>query len=231
MSSLVITVMSQKGGVGKSTLVSNLAVKLKSEGKKVLICDCDPQATTYYWSQERAESEDLSQITCVQLSGDIKKAVKEMKQNYDVVLIDTIGSASVKSTISSLMCADVALSPIRPKRRDLSTLEELDELIHENVESINSDLKTYFVISQCPTLPSQVPRILAAKKVIQEFDFQVLDSILYTRNSYDDTEESGRSVLESNDKKAAFEIDSLYTELMSKIDGVRDLDGGNGDSI
>ncbi|CAH7427355.1 Chromosome partitioning protein ParA [Vibrio chagasii] len=231
MSSLVITVMSQKGGVGKSTLVSNLAVKLKSEGKKVLICDCDPQATTYYWSQERAESEDLSQITCVQLSGDIKKAVKEMKQNYDVVLIDTIGSASVKSTISSLMCADVALSPIRPKRRDLSTLEELDELIHENVESINSDLKTYFVISQCPTLPSQVPRILAAKKVIQEFEFQVLDSILYTRNSYDDTEESGRSVLESNDKKAAFEIDSLYTELMSKIDGVRDLDGGNGDSI
>lgn len=216
MSALTIAVMSQKGGVGKSTLVANLSVLFTNLGKRVLVCDCDPQSTTYYWCQERAEHVNSKHITCIQLTGDIRKQVEVMKSDYDVIIIDTIGSAKVKSTISSLMCADIALSPIRPKRRDLATLEDLDELIHEHVEAINYDLKTLFVISQCPSLPSQANRILAAKAAVQEFGFDVMDSIIYTRNCYDDSEENGLSVVESSDVKAKAEVEGLFYELCEK---------------
>ncbi|MDK9790085.1 AAA family ATPase [Vibrio sp. D431a] len=217
MKALTIAVTSQKGGVGKSTLVANLAVLFSEAGKKVLLVDSDPQLTTYYWHQERSENNPDDNLTCIQLTGDVRSSIENLKSNFDIVLIDTIGSAKIKSTISSLMCADVALSPIRPKRRDLATLEDLDDLIHDNVMPINYNLKTYFVISQCPSLPSQYNRILAAKKAVQEFDFESLDSLIFTRNCYDDSEENGQSVVESSDVKARTEMKQLFKELCLKV--------------
>ena len=45
MASTIISVSNQKGGVGKTTTTANRGIGLANSGKKVLLVDCDPQAS------------------------------------------------------------------------------------------------------------------------------------------------------------------------------------------
>jgi chromosome partitioning protein len=44
----IIAFISQKGGVGKSTLARAVAIETKKQKIKVLLADCDPQQSTSY---------------------------------------------------------------------------------------------------------------------------------------------------------------------------------------
>lgn len=114
------------------------------------------------------------------------------------------------------MCCTHALFPIRPKRRDLRTLSHLDELLQ--VSKINNpNMKYSVVINQAPSLPSQSKRITDAIEICKDWNIPCLNTILFHRNIYDDSEESGLSVSEYNsDSKASEEIRSLVLEFFNK---------------
>ena len=50
---LTVGIVSQKGGVGKTTLAFNLAVAAELAGNAALIVDLDPQASAVAWSDSR----------------------------------------------------------------------------------------------------------------------------------------------------------------------------------
>ncbi|GLP95974.1 AAA family ATPase [Paraferrimonas sedimenticola] len=211
---MILLVGGEKGGSGKSCLAQNTAVYLAKEcNASVMLVDCDPQRTSADWAQARGNNPDLTKINCVQMYGKIRSDLLSLQKAYDIIIIDCGGQDSL-ALRASLSVANYALLPLRPKRRDLKTVAHMDELL-ATCQMINPELKANFVITQCPSLPNQGKRIIEAKEVCKTWGIPVLDSVTYHRNVYDDSEESGLSVIETEgESKAAEEIRGLVNELM-----------------
>ena len=134
-------------------------------------------------------------------------------------MVDAGGQDS-EALRSAMTVATHMLLPFRPKRRDLKTLLNVSQLV-KLAKAVNPEMHVRAVITQCPTLPSQVQRILDAKDACQSFGIDPLQSITCNRNVYDDADENGSSVLEvETDFKAKEEIESLVIEfLVTNTDG------------
>ncbi len=213
---MIILVGGEKGGSGKSCLAQNIAVYLRKEkNANVLMVDCDPQRTTSDWIQERKADDSLPDINCIQLYGKIRNELISLNRHYDYTVIDCGGQDNL-ALRSSMSVADHVLIPLRPKRRDLKTVPHMEDII-TTCRMVNPKLNAAFVITQCPSLPSLTSRILEAKEVCRSFDVSVLNSVTFSRNVYDDSEESGRSVIESEPNgKAAIEIRSILDEILAR---------------
>lgn len=212
---MILLVGGEKGGSGKSCLAQNIAVYFSSmKNANVILVDCDPQRTTSDWVQERHLSPQVQWINCVQMYGKIRYELKSLEHHYDYVIVDCGGQDSV-ALRSAMSVASHVLLPLRPKRRDLKTLEHLEDLV-SNCNVVNPDMIVACVLTQCPSLPNQSNRILEAKDVVRSFNLRVLNSVTFSRNIYDDSEEKGMSVMDTEpDGKAASEIKDIIQELMA----------------
>lgn len=213
---MIILVAGEKGGVGKSTTVQNLAVDIKLKGGDIVLMDTDPQGTSYDWAAEREtaliDTNPKAVIPRIKASGNIRELLIETSKRYAHVIVDT-GGADSEALRSAMTVADLMITPFRPKRRDIKTLPKVAELV-KLATAVNPNLQVRALLTQCPPLPSQVHRILDAKEAIRSFGLVTLDAVTMARNIYDDVEENGASVIEGGqDEKAAEEIQSIAAEL------------------
>ena len=205
---MIICVGGQKGGSGKSCISQNLSIGLAKKNKDILLIDADPQRTSADWAEER---DDVDHIKFQATSGDITDITLALADKFDHIIIDC-GGRDTKELRSAMIVADIILVPLRPKRRDLKTLDYISDLI-EKSQITNKDLIARSVITQAPTLPSQYQRIFDAKQVSNDFGLKPLQSVVFQRNVFDDAEEEGLSVFEASDEKAQNEILNILEEL------------------
>lgn len=212
---MMILVGGEKGGSGKSCLAQNLAVYFARDKKAiVLMVDCDPQRTTSDWIQARNSDPSLPAINCIQLYGKIRNDLLSLNQHYDYVIVDCGGQDNL-ALRAAMSVADHVIIPLRPKRRDLKTVPHMEDML-STCKMVNPKMRASFVITQCPALPNQASRILEAKEVCESYGINVLEAITYSRNIYDDSEESGSSVIENDPEgKAAQEIIAIAEELLA----------------
>ncbi|TBW34004.1 chromosome partitioning protein ParA [Azotobacter chroococcum] len=209
---MILVLGGEKGGSGKSCLAQNLAVWLQRQGHDVLLVDADPQGTSLDWAREREQNPDLPDLRIETAQGDIRKTLLDRIKRYEKIVVDAGGADSV-ALRSALTVATHALFPFRPKRRDLKTLAHAEEMI-TLARSVNPELIARSVITQAPSLPSQVKRILDSKDACTSYGFEPLQSFTTARNVYDDADEAGSSVLEAGtDAKAVEEIEQIAAEL------------------
>jgi chromosome partitioning protein len=198
-----VALLSQKGGSGKSTIATHLAVCAMRDGKAVAIFDIDPQASALSWAQRRtSDSLPVVKATPVQLPGLLKNAEA---QHADLIIIDTAGRSDIAAA-HVIQAADLVLIPCRPSAADLDAIQDTIRLVtHAN------STRAAVVLNQIPTRGSMGEEARAA---IAE-RMTVAPVGLYLRSAYSRAWNDGRSVEEYEPKgKAAAEIKALYTWIL-----------------
>src|SRR5687767_1022618 len=107
---MIVLVGGEKGGTGKSTLASNLAVWLARAGRDVLLLDADRQGTSAAWAAERSQRPELASVHCVQRYGNLFPAVRDLRTRYQEIVIDAGGRDS-EELRSAMAVADTLYAP------------------------------------------------------------------------------------------------------------------------
>jgi len=113
----IITLMNQKGGVGKTTLALSLAARWYLMGHSVSIVDADPQQSAVFWKKQQAEDSRLAEIDVysVKLPAEIRGS-RNLKSDY--VIIDTPGTDKM-IVRSALNASHALLIPVQPSSLDV----------------------------------------------------------------------------------------------------------------
>ena len=117
----VIGILNQKGGVGKTTLATCLAVAFEQDKKKVVLIDLDPQATACFWHDTRKQDyPTVISIQPVRLDAIISGA---NEQGVDIVIID---GAAIQREISNDVArvSNFILLPTKPAVFDVTSMQD-----------------------------------------------------------------------------------------------------------
>jgi len=152
---MLIVFGSKKGGVGKSTLLCNLAVVFQKAGAKFIIVDADQIGSTTDWANARSELEGVEPVSVITIKPGraMLKTLRELRENYDYVLVDLAGVGS-EDNLLVIGMADMVISPFQPSNLDLNTLCDLDGLLRKYQE-IRPALQIRYVLN---SLRHNVPK-------------------------------------------------------------------------
>lgn len=195
----VVSFISQKGGVGKTTLAIHLAVAFAGEDLNVAIVDLDPQASSAEWKDFRQE--EMPGVIAIP-SSRLNKVLQDLeKAGADVVILDT-APHSEGTALDAARAADLILVPVQPSIMDLRAMRKTTDLLR--------DIKkpTYAVLNSISTAGGA----LGTEKAIEaEFGVEVCPVRIGDRVAYSRCLISGQSAPEYEPGgKAAVEIRRLH---------------------
>lgn len=207
---MIIVVGGIKGGSGKTTVATNLAIIRSGEGKDVLLVDADDQETSTDFTILRNELlEDGAGYTNIKLTGAaVRTEVLRLKDKYQDIIIDT-GGRDTSSQRAALTVADALLVPFVPRSFDIWTIEKVSILVSE-MKTVNPELKAYMFINRAD---SRGQDNYDTAEVLKETDaLTYLDTPLGARKAFSNAAAAGLGVSEvkPQDPKALAEIQKLH---------------------
>ena len=196
---VIVSFVSQKGGVGKSSLARALAVTLARGGMKVLVADLDPQqGTVIEWAKLRRVRGLAPEIEA-----------RRFKTADDVLIIDGPARASA-GTLELARQSDLV---VQPTGCGLDDLRPAVLLFHELLAAgIGRDRLT---VALCRTAGE--PEEGAARRYLQKAKYDVLATSLPERVSYREAMNQGASMIESADKTLNARGQAMMDELLKHV--------------
>lgn len=206
---MIVMIAGVKGGTGKTTIATNLAVMRAATGKKLLLVDADEQRSTTIWANQRDVLGIETKWTTVSFGGKaLRSQLLRMKDDYDDIIID-VGGRETTSLRASLSIADVCIVPFKPRSLDIWTLGDVKSVIAE-MKPVNPNLRVFAFINQADSKGSDNE---GSKSILEESDeIKCMPMTVGCRKAFANAASDGLSVTEMKvqDKKAIQEITSVY---------------------
>ncbi|NUJ79870.1 AAA family ATPase [Methylocystis sp. FS] len=202
-----IAFVTQKGGAGKSTLASSVAVAARQAGERVFIIDLDPLQTLVNWSRARGAADiAVEHVPPAKLS---KALAALAAKGVTLAIIDAPGQEGDYFS-AAVRAADLCVIPARPNAFDLWA----SEITRMRVKEKGKDYA--FLLNQCPPA-QQSARVELGAKALQAMG-GLLAPLVSSRVDYQEAARLGRGVGEYNpDGVAAEEMRELWASIKRRL--------------
>jgi chromosome partitioning protein len=140
---MIISIVSAKGGTGKSTITLNLAGMLAAQDHRVCVVDADPQGSIAHWSEIRQQDDPT---IVVEPSPMPEKKIRKLNKRHDLVLFDS--PPTFKKRMRAIMqAADLLIIPVTPGIADLWSTKRLVD-VYLDVKEKKPDLDARILINR-----------------------------------------------------------------------------------
>jgi chromosome partitioning protein len=207
---VIISVVSQKGGTGKTTVAINLAACYAAMGREVLLVDADPQHSALDWKADRPQ--DAPTIHALHLpEKNLFQEIQNLKQKYTLIIID--GGGRITATArAAVATADFIIIPTLPSKLDMLSTEQFIQTVINEVQTFKPVVAGGLLLNQ---LQAGTAIGKAALEHLETLGYPVFETKLHLYVAYREAAAAGKSVAEyDRNTKAAGEFATFFKELL-----------------
>ena len=208
MMPVVVAFLSQKGGVGKSTLARGLAAMAAESGVAVMVADLDAQQHTILRWQEMRSTRGITPDIAVHAFTNINDAL-ENADDVQLVIADASGRAS-RATLDIARQAHLVVQPTGP---GLDDLHPGVLLFHELVAAGIPRSRLTFALCRTSTKEEES----AARDYLEKADYAVLPGSIPERATFRAAHNSGRAITETDDDALNARTEEVLSALFDRL--------------
>jgi chromosome partitioning protein len=204
----IIAFVSQKGGVGKSTLTRALAREAAHGGLKTKIADLDTQqGTSVDWHRTRLNA-GIKPEVAAEAFASADQALKAAG-HYELLIIDGPARTS-RGTLEIARVADLVVQPTGASVDDLRpAVREFHALVQAGIPKA----KLTFALNRIGTAAEEAE----ARAYIAEAGYNALNGCLLERPAYRKAQNTGHAVTETSYAGLNAKADALIQALIDKV--------------
>lgn len=217
---MIISSMNFKGGVGKTTLCTNLAVAFVHLGKKVCLVDTDESFAATKWVGRREEQGHKPSIASVQMTDarTIVPALQQLDKDNDIVLIDA--PPRLNPLISKIiLLSDLVIVPVPPKSgNDREVTEDFLQRFEAVQEQRIDDGRTpaYLLVNMVREGYNLHNAFMASlPELCEVYQINMLETKLNDLVAFGEANQFGLGVTEYTSEKAKKQFLSLFDEIQN----------------
>lgn len=206
---IVVSFVSQKGGVGKSTLARAL-LAVAAHTMKTRLADLDPrQGSVVAW--ERVRRRDAAGPTCEVVAYPTAGEALAAGADVDLLILDAPAGTS-RATLEIARHSHLVVQPTGPSADDLlPAILTFHELVQEGVP------KERLAIAICRVLSDGEEA--AVRAYVEAAGYEALAGAIPERIAYREAQNRGQAITETKVTKLNEQADALMEALLDKVMG------------